>query len=380
MIAPEERVAGPKQPRIFLLIPTFLPNDAVGNDVLGMYRILRDAGRDVRVLAEHIHSEYAPIAALARPDARDLWDDPAAILIYHHALEWKTGEEILQRTRNRIVIKYHNITPPEFYTRYNAEYCGWCIRGQEATRRLARSRADFIWGDSVYNSREFMGMGAPAESCRVLPPIHRIEELGRVPLDAAVTGAYRGDTLNILFVGALRPHKGHFKALDVLAAYRRLSRRRARMIFAGSFDPHLEQYVREVEEYARRLNVESSLTFHRSTTMSELRAYYTTASVFLCVSEHEGFCVPLAEAMYFRSPIVAWATTAVGETCDNCGLVYGDFKAETLAEGIAEYAENPALGRSMAGRGRERYETAFHPDAIRQRLLALLGEVDAMGC
>jgi glycosyltransferase involved in cell wall biosynthesis len=370
---------GLAKPRIFLLIPTFLPNDAVGNDVLGMYHILRGAGYDARVLAENIHADHSSITTKARLDLDELWGDPDAILIYHHALDWQLGEQILDRSRNKIVIKYHNITPPEFYANYNAQYYGWCIQGRNATQRLAKSRIDFVWGDSAYNAREFIDLGVSPERCRVVPPVHRIEDLGRAPLDAVITGAYRGEAPNILFVGAFRPHKGHFKALEVLAAYQRLSARRARLIFVGSFDPNLEQYVREIEEYARRLEVDSSLSFHRSATLSQLRSYYATSSVFLCVSEHEGFCVPLAEAMYFRTPIVAWAATAVGETCDNCGFVYDEFKAEALAEGIEEYVENPILTRSMAIRGRQRYETAFHPDAIDSRLLSLVKEVELNG-
>jgi glycosyltransferase involved in cell wall biosynthesis len=363
-------------PRILLLIPTFQPNDAVGNDVLGMYHALRHAGYDTRILAQYIHAEHAGFTTVASTGQDEFWQDPNAILIYHHAIEWKLGEEILSRSRNRIVIKYHNVTPPEFYTRYSTDAYGWCVRGMEATRRLAGGRLDFVWGDSSYNAREFIDLGVPPEKCRVVPPIHRIEDLGRAPLDAVITGAYRGDTPNILFVGAFRPNKGHLKALETFAAYRDLSGRRARLIFVGSFDPMLDLYVKEVEEYARQLDVFDDLAFHRSASLSQLRTYYTIADVFLCVSEHEGFCVPLAEAMYFRTPIVAWATTAVGETCARCGIVCDEFHPEALARGIEECVENPGTARELATRGRGRYETAFHPDAIGARLLNLIQEVE----
>jgi glycosyltransferase involved in cell wall biosynthesis len=369
---------GMEKPRVFLLVPNFQPNDAVGNDVLGMYNILRGSGYDVRVLAEHIHHEHASITTKVNLDAREFWDDRAAILIYHHAIEWQLGEQILAKSRNKIVIKYHNISPPGFYANYNAQYYGWCIEGQNATRRMAKGRIDFVWGDSLYNTRDFIDLGFSSSRCRVIPPAHRIEDLGRAPLDAVITGAYRGEMPNILFVGAFRPNKGHFKALDVLAAHRRVWGRQARLFFVGSFDSNLEQYVREVEAYARQLELESSVSFHRSATMSQLRSYYTTSSVFLCVSEHEGFCVPLVEAMYFRVPIVAWGTTAVGETCDNCGLVYDEFEPEALAGGIEECIADPVRARTLAARGRRRYETVFHPDAIDARLLSLLHEVSSM--
>ncbi len=363
------------KPRIFLLIPTFQPHDAVGNDVLGMYHILSAHGYNARIFAEHIHPEHASITTKASPELTEFWQDPAAILIYHHAIEWTLGEEILSRSRNKVVVKYHNVTPPEFYRNYDESSYGWCARGVEATRRLAQGRIDFVWGDSAFNAGEFITLGVPAERCRVVAPIHRIEELGRVPLDAVIVGAYRGDVPNILFVGAFRPNKGHLKAVEVFATFVRRFGRTARLIFAGSFDPMLAKYVAEIEEYARYLEVDKELHFHRSATLAQLRSYYTVASVFLCVSEHEGFCVPLAEAMYFRTPIVAWASSAVGETCGPCGMVCQKYDPEFLAESIEQYIDDPLLARSMAQNGRRRYETEFHLDAIGARFLSLVREV-----
>jgi glycosyltransferase involved in cell wall biosynthesis len=366
------------KPRIFLLVPTFQPHDAVGNDVAGMYRILRAQGYDAHIVAEHIHPEYSSLATKASPDLHDFWQDPSAVLIYHHAIEWKLGEQILNCSQNKIVIKYHNVTPPEYYAGYDESCYGACVRGVEATRRLAKGKVDFVWGDSAYNSREFIDLGVPPDRCRVVAPIHRIEDLGHAPLDAVITGTYRGDTPNILFVGAFRPNKGHFKALDVYATYLRRSGRNARMIFVGSFDPLLGQYVKEIEEYSRSLEVDKDLYFHRSVTLAQLRSYYTVASVFLCVSEHEGFCVPLAEAMYFRTPIVAWATSAVGETCGPCGVVREQYNADLLAEGIQECVENPLMARALALSGRLRYETEFHPDAIGAKFMTLVREVSEL--
>ena len=361
-------------PRIFLLVPTFQPHDAVGNDVLGMYGILREAGYDAAIYAEHVHADFAGITSKSRLDADDLWRDPQAILIYHHAIAWDLGEQILRRSKNKIVIKYHNITPPEFFEPYVPRYYEYCVQGMEATRRLAQLHVNFVWGASQYNNEDFIALGIPRERCRVAPPIHRIEDLAAAPLDAVITGAYRDGVPNILFVGAFRPNKGHLKALDVFAAYRRLSACPARLFFVGSFDHLLAGYEERVKQYARWLEVFDDVFLAHSVTLSQLRSYYAMASVFLCVSEHEGFCVPLVEAMHFRAPIVAWGAAAVGETCGGCGTILDEFDAMALARAIEECLNNPALARSMADRGRRRYETAFSPGAIRARLLELVEE------
>ena len=362
-------------PHILLLVPTFQPHDAVGNDVLGMYHVLREAGYRTTVLAEHIHQDFASITAKTLLDADELWGDREAILIYHHAIDWPLGEEILRRSKNKIAIKYHNITPPEFYKDYVEFYYSACVKGVESTARLAQMRVDRIWGASQFNNEDFIRLGVPRDRCRVCPPIHHTGDIGRAPLDAVITGVYRGTTPNILFVGAFRPNKGHFKAIETFAAYRDSSGQPARLFLVGSFDPKLAGYVEEVKEYARVLEVQDSVFLAQSVTLSQLRSYYSIASVFLCASEHEGFCVPLVEAMYFRVPIVAWATTAVGETCGGCGLVFDDFDVARMAGAIEQCIDNPVVCRDLARRGRERYESAFSGGAIRDRLLALVEEV-----
>ena len=366
------------KPQIFLLIPSFQRNDAVGNDALGMYGFLKNAGYDAHLMAEHIHPSYKSITTSPAPEGDARWQDPNAIIIYHHAIQWDLGESILRRSKNRIVIKYHNVTPPEFFAPYAEHYYLACINGVEATKRLARLRIDFVWGASRFNADEFMRLGVAAERCRVVPPIHRVEDLGRSPLDAVVSGQYRDHRRNILFVGAFRPNKGHFKALEVFAAYRLLGGRPARLLFAGSYDTSLHRYIKELEEYARYLEVDDGLSICTSVSGPQLRSLYSLADVFLCVSEHEGFCVPLVEAMYFRTPIIAWASTAISETCDGCGLVHTEFKAEALAQDIESCMENPVLSRKLALEGRKRYETAFCPDVIGAKFLSLVEEVERL--
>lgn len=364
----------PNRQRIHILIPTFQPHDAVGNDAAGMYQMLRSAGYDARLYAQYVHEVYAPVTQIINDESDACWQDPDALMIYHHAIVWEVGEKILNTTRNRIVIKYHNVTPPEFFTNYAQHYYWACVKGKQSNTRLANLDNALFWGDSQYNNDEFIGLGVAPSRCRVLPPIHRVEELAREPFDSVVLGAYRGDTANLLFVGGLRPNKGHAKGLEVLAALQRLTPQPCRLMFVGSFDPNLAGYAGDLEQYVRHLDLAEDVVFARSVSPSQLRAYYMSASVFLCVSEHEGFCVPLIEAMAFRVPVVAWATTAVGETAGGCGLIYDRFDPEALAEGIAESLENQQIPYELAERGRVRYESMFHPEAIRQRLLELTEE------
>lgn len=363
--------------KVHILIPTFQPNDAVGNDVLGMYEVLRAAGFDANVFAQFIHPAHQSFARVLVNETGSEWSDPNAILIYHHAIDWDLGEKILARSKNKIVIKYHNVTPPHFYSNYAEHYYWACVRGIEATERLAKIPNTQIWGDSWFNAQEFIKLGVPPERCDVAAPLHRIEDLAREPFDSVVIGKYRGETPNILFVGGIRPNKGHTKALEIFAAYKAMGGLAARLLFVGNYDPNLKLYMDELQEYIVQLNLvpEEDVIFGTSVTPSQLRSYYMAASAFLCVSEHEGFCVPLVEAMSFRAPISAWSTTAVGETAGGCGFLVDGFDSERLAEGLAEIVENPPLAREYAWRGRERYEHVFHADALKQKLVQMVQKV-----
>jgi len=108
--------------RILLLIPTFQPNDAVGNDVLGMHELLRAAGYDTTLFAQFVHPTHEKITKVLRSENDGPWDDPNAILIYHHAIDWDLGERVLAKSKNRIAIKYHNVTPAHFYSNYAEDY------------------------------------------------------------------------------------------------------------------------------------------------------------------------------------------------------------------------------------------------------------------
>lgn len=365
-----------KRARVLIVLPTFEPYDAIGNDVLGMYQCFREAGYETAIFAGRVHNSYQSLARRLDREPESIWSCPEDILIYHHGIEWQSGEFLLLRAKTKIVIKYHNVTPPHFFKPYAAEYFEGCKRGLEQTRRLARHPRAWFWGDSTYNVSQLLAFGAPRERARVIPPCHRIEELARTPLDNGVLGRWRDSTVNLLFVGALRPNKGHRRAIDVLAAYRRISDVPARLLFVGNADPFLSSYVDDVRAHARQLALTDQVQFAFSVTPSQLRAFYLVASAFLCVSEHEGFCVPLVEAMCFRVPVIACGDTAIGETCGDAGITLAEFDAGSLAAAIDECVENPVLARKLAQQGRRRYESTFRPSRIRSQLLDHLREVE----
>ena len=364
----------PREPRIFLVTPCLVPYDAVGNDVYGMCQLLRSAGHDARILAEAVHQDYKGIAETIHLKS-EYWNSANDILIYHHSIGWPLGESILARTRNKIVLRYHNITPARFYERYARHYYDACVQGELSTRRVARIRPATFWGDSRFNAEELISCGAPREQCRWVPPCHLVEELANIPMDPPTLETYRDGRLNILFVGGMKPNKGHLFALRAYAAYRNVYNRQARLIFAGSYDPGLQPYLEHVRQLSRQLGLDADVVFAHSISPSRLKALYYAAGMFLCTSEHEGFCVPLVEAMALRVPILAWGQTAVPETVGDAGIVHQRFDPMVFAASLQQVHRNPQRRLEILTSGRLRYEREYHPLAIQRKLLNLLREV-----
>ena len=336
---------------------------------------LMESGYAVSVFAEGIHPACASIADSIDLAPKDLWQSSEDILIYHHSTGWPRGEEILFNTKNRIVLKYHNITPARFFAPYSLPHVEACEFGIESTRRIATLPNMLIAGDSTYNCEDLIALGANPDNCRVLAPLHLTEELGREMFDVATLSRNSGATANILFVGGVKPNKGHARAIRVFAEYQRHFNDRSRLIFAGGLDERLAGYVNDLKTLASQLGVLDHVIFTGSVTGAQIKSLYVSADVFLCTSEHEGFCVPLVESMYFRVPIIAWGVTAVPETMGECSFVLEDWNASVFAAYIDRLVEDDQTAERLGSLGRRRYQEAFAPNVLRRKLNGIVAEV-----
>jgi len=351
-----------------------MPYDAIGNDVVQMRIALRKGGYAVRIFANEVHPAYASIAESLDAASKSSFTSPENVLIYHHSMGWSRGEELLSTTRNRIILRYHNITPAHFFAPYSLAHVHACESGAEATRRIAKIPNMLVVGDSTYNCKDFVAHGASPRQCRVLAPLHLTEDLGRESFDLATSRAYSGATANILFVGGVKPNKGHARAIRVFAQYHRNFNSDSRLIFVGVLDERLRGYLEDLEALAAELGIAEHISFTGPVTGAQIKSLYVAADVFLCTSEHEGFCVPLLEAMYFRLPIVAWGITAVPETMGGCSFLLNDWDEHEFAAHIDLIVSDQEKSERLGTEGRDRYRLAFAPEVLREKLCTLVAE------
>ncbi|MFB3918330.1 MAG: glycosyltransferase family 4 protein [Terriglobales bacterium] len=361
---------------IHILTPSLAPHDAISNDVLVTAAALRNAGYTVKVSAGGVHPSLRHEATTLGQLSRRHWGARQALVVYHHSMVWPEGENIIETTKNTVVIKYHNITPAGYFEPYSRPHYDACQAGVASTRRLATLPDVWFWGDSWFNTRALIGYGAPEARCRVLAPMHMTSDLACETLQYSTTAPFKDGKVNLLFVGGFKPNKAHERLIRVFAEYHHVYNRRSRLILAGSVDPAFESYVEALRQLAARLDVVSEVVFCFSVSAAQLRALYLVADVFLCLSHHEGFCVPLLEAMFFRVPIVALAGTAVPETVANCGLVFEEYNEALFAEAINYCVEDPELASKLRRLGRERYRSRFDNEILRGRLLEFVKELE----
>lgn len=311
--------------RIVQLMPNIRTGDAVSNDALLLRKLLLRYDTDSKIYAVHIGPNLGE--DVVRPASRLPKLTEKDMLIYHMSV----GDDVSRMLEDqpcRKVMVFHNITPPVFFEPYTREYVNACSTGYAELERL-REQFDFAICDSEFNRSELVRLGytCPMAVCPVLIPM---EDYAKEP-DAFTMDKYGDGRHNILFVGRLAPNKRQEDVIAAFAAYREKYDKDARLILAG--DDTIKPYTLRLREYTRALQVPNvKITGH--VTFPELLALYRKSSALLCMSDHEGFCVPLVEAMYFRLPIVAKDAAAVGETLGGCAVLLKDKDPSAAADAL----------------------------------------------
>src|SRR5258708_128842 len=192
--------------RIAILTPTIASADAVSNDVLGMRRILHERGHVVQMFAEdcslggpHFHP-YLGINSFIQNS-----DD---VLIYHHSIGWDPGVDILREVNCHTIIKYHNVTPAEFFDGISPLYQNLCKQGRSQVQVIARAGHDLYLAASAYNMNELRAAGTSGSCSFVVPPFNNADSLYSTEPDLDVVDQYTDGKTNLLTGGCCRPKEG----------------------------------------------------------------------------------------------------------------------------------------------------------------------------
>jgi glycosyltransferase involved in cell wall biosynthesis len=346
-------------------VPTLAPRDAVGSHYLAVQETLRGAGYRSEIYAFEAKDEFS---GRARPFQSFDGGAPGekTWLCYHSSIGSVVADFVMARDEP-LIVDYHNITPASFFARWEPAVSATLMKGRRQLADL-EARASLGLADSAFNAGELASLGyAPTA---VVPILLDIDALERTPPDRSVP---RLDGSTWLFVGRLSPNKAQHDIVKAFAAYRELyGDRSARLRLVGASSSH--PYEAALRSYVDALGLAGAVEITGGVSHAALMAYYDTADVFVVCSEHEGFCVPLLEAMHHRIPIVAYAAAAVPETLDDAGLVLHVKDPCTVAEGVHRVVNDDALQRQLVDAGIRRLR-AFDIERSRQKLLDAVSAV-----
>lgn len=338
-------------------LATFEPG-ATGNHALLVQRALRDAGYESELFAEFSapgwrapardHTDYG-----RRFPARD--DD---VLLYQMSTGSAVADFVLER-REPLIVNYHNFTPPEFFERWEPPVVHGIAWGRHQRDALA-GRAALGVADSAFNEVDLTAAGYRATA--VCPVLIDPAEFLHEP-DPAVVARLDGDRAgggsDLLFVGRVAPNKCQHDLVKVLAAYRRGFDPRARLRVVGGASS--ERYRDAIARFAADLGLAAAVDLAGPVDDRALAAYYARADVLVSMSEHEGFCVPIIEAMHHGVPVVAFGAAAVPETLAGAGVLLDTKSPERAAAAVHRVVTDRPTRAALVAAGRER-AAAFHID------------------
>ncbi len=357
-----------KPERIDQVIPSFARRDAIGYHSLQVRELLRHLGFQ----SEIFYARAAPDAETeGQPLGRLGPGHPGRWLLYQLSIGSAAGDLVMSRPET-LLVNYHNITPADLLRAWEpvvAEEVSW---GRRQLRELAtRTRAAIAV--SRFNEAELVASGYRHTS--VAPPLVDLDSFGGradPQLSARLAARRRQGGHDLLFVGKLSPHKAQHELVEALALYRELYDPDARLHLVGG--ALSEAYHRALSSFAGELGLAEAVDITGSVSHEQIIAHYQAADVFVCASKHEGFCVPLVEAMHHGLPVVAFEAGAVSETLGGAGLVSPRpdplWMAAAVQRVIKDRSHNAALRAAAAER-----VASLSLEHTRARLAAVLSDV-----
>jgi L-malate glycosyltransferase len=299
--------------RIHQVLATLGYGDAIGHEVLGIQRVLRRAGYESEIFVETADHRLEPLTH----DYRELIDasHPDNLLFHHFSLGSKASRTAYALP-DRMALVYHNITPPEYFVGVHRTLARQCFRGRRELQAYA-DRCDIALGDSEFNRQDLETLGFPRTD--VLPVIPDLSHLDLEP-HWLVARDFDDGWTNIVFVGRVIANKKIEDLIRFFHAYHTFFNPRSRLLIVGA-QSGFERYAASLQHLVSTIGAHH-VHFTGHVSDEELVAYYEIADLFLCASEHEGFCVPLIEAFYKQVPVLAYAATAVPATMDGAGVLY----------------------------------------------------------
>jgi glycosyltransferase involved in cell wall biosynthesis/GT2 family glycosyltransferase len=337
--------------------------DAVSNQVINLHHMLLMRGEDSQIFSKYANHR---VQHYRQPfESLEVRED--VILIHHFSGYSEIAEDVIQ-FRCYKIFAYHNITPHTFFEKGTLLY-NFCRKGRSQLQKIL-PRYDFSIGDSLYNCRELESLGF--KRCRELPIAIPFPRNLAIP-SGSVICQNQTEEKKWLFLGRIAPNKRQDLIVEVFAYHAKLyPHEKHHLYLVGRYEEE-DPFYQKIASKIKALNLENQITLSGKVEDELLPGYYQSADVFVCLSQHEGFCVPIVEAFNYQLPVVAYASTAIETTLGNSYGALKELDIELAAQRIHEVLSCTTLQDELKQHGLQQ-ATRFSFEVVQQCLYSILDE------
>ncbi len=289
--------------KIHQLVDTLVPGDAISNDCMQIHSFLNELGYE-----SHIYARASLIPAPFIHNFRNPIPEDADI-IFHHSTYSPLVERVAYLSNKKVLI-YHNITPAAFFKNYNSELLHYFKEAEKQNYYLSQIQFDGVIGDSRYNLSQIQDF-ITAKNEAVIPPFLRLQFFDDAVAYKVPKSHKKNDSFTILFVGRFAPNKRQMDIVKIFEFYVKFVNPKAKLVLVGHHS-FIDPYFIEINRFITERDI-PNIEILGSLTSLHLAEVYSMADVLLCMSEHEGFCIPVLESIHFDVPVLAYSLPALEE-------------------------------------------------------------------
>lgn len=311
--------------------------DAVTNSLIYTKKILEELGFESHIYCEHVALELSHEIE----HYLNYKTNEDNILLLHHSMGHDLDEWILS-LKDKIVLVYHNITPENFFSKESPFY-HYSLKGREQLNMFKRISIGAI-GDSKLNTDELLEYAFDEKRTKIIPLLIDFDKVKNHNWNPILFDENTKE-FNILFVGRVAPNKGQYELIIMYKIFRELFTFPSKLYLVGGLSG--DEYENKVRSLISEYNLEAEVILTGKVSYDDLYSYYRLSDVFVCLSEHEGFGVPLIESMIFDLPIVAYDSSNIRNTLNGTGILFKEKNLEYIAGFISLLAKNKSLRREI---------------------------------
>lgn len=346
-------------------LPAFHYGDATSNSAVAFHEFLLAKGIESRLITLTADKRVRDKVTLFKDYKKNL----SSIKILHFAIPSPLTDFFLNDKGKKVMI-YHNITPSNYFVDYSEFLVNFTNEGRIHLKRLADT-FDLSIGVSNYNAEELKRLNFGRIT--VFPLLVNLNDYD-IPYNRAYYDLIKDDRKNILCVGRVAPNKAFEDAVKALFFYKKYISPSIRLIIAGNTES-VPKYFYAVRDLASRFYLTSEdIIFTGHVEFDEFLSVYKLADLFLSVSEHEGFCLPVLESFYLNTPVVAFDAGAIKETLGDGGILFNDKSADKLASLMEYVITDNRVSSGMIESGRKMVDR-YRENSAPEKLLKILEQL-----